>query len=69
MNSWLPPAITALGVLVNIIWTVINMQMRAQLARQIVDLKDWIGRQFVYETICKLRRDGCPALMQFRESQ
>ena len=56
MNSgWLVPALTALGLLVNFIWTVINLTLTARLTKQISELKDDIAREYTSETLCAER--------------
>jgi hypothetical protein len=53
--NWLPVALTGIGLLINLIWTAVNMQMRADLARQIADLKESMRREYVTTEICELR--------------
>jgi len=61
--SWLPGIATAIGVLINLVWTSVNMQMRTDLSRQISELKEWMGKEYVADKICTLRManlDGTP---------
>lgn len=53
--SWLPAALGAAGVVVNLIWTALNMMMRADLARQISEMKESMRHEFVTHEICDLR--------------
>jgi hypothetical protein len=53
--EWLPGLIAALGVIVNTIWTAVNLQMRNDLARQVADLKVWLEKEYVPERVCHLR--------------
>ena len=51
----LGPIITGLGLIVNTVWTIVNMKMREDFARQIAELKEWIGHEFVRDEVCKMR--------------
>lgn len=45
MNTWIPAAVTGLGLLVNAVWTILNMQMRAELERQIAEVRAELVKQ------------------------
>jgi hypothetical protein len=45
--AWLPGIIASVGFIGNIIWTVLNLQMRADIAKQIADLKEWMSSEYV----------------------
>lgn len=59
--SWLPGIIGGLGLVVNAIWTTLNLQMRsdmrAELAKQTEGLKQFMSEEYVSDRMCKLRHE------------
>jgi hypothetical protein len=53
--SWIPAICASLGLLANLIWTIVNLQMRADLAKQIAELKEWMSHEYVPQEMCSLR--------------
>lgn len=52
---WLSALAGLFGMLVNTVWTILNLQMRADVAKQINELKDWMAREYVPHEMCALR--------------
>lgn len=57
--SWLPGMVGSILTVVNIIWTGLNLQMRADvkaaLTQQTSDLKEWMAEFYVSKEIYHLR--------------
>jgi len=58
--SWIPAGVAVLGLIANLVWTIVNMRMRADLADQIGALKEWMSQKYVPQEMCLLRH-GHPA--------
>ena len=53
--NWVLAGITGLGLVVNAVWTLVNMQMRSAVRQAIDELKRWMQEEYVPERICRLR--------------
>ena len=53
--SWIPAICASLGLVTNLIWTVLNLKMRADLANQIADLKKWMATEYITREVLELR--------------
>jgi hypothetical protein len=52
--AWIPAGVTVVGIIANAVWSAVNLQMRADLAKQIEELKDWMRREYVPREMCQL---------------
>jgi hypothetical protein len=53
--NWLPAVATAIGVVVNMLWTAYNVQRRNDLDKLIAELKLWMSDEYVSEKNCRQR--------------
>ena len=67
--AWIPAYAALLGMLVNLIWTVVNMKLSRDLLEQLADLKIWFAKEYVSTQVCELRRQGCPAVALMKASE
>jgi hypothetical protein len=52
--AWIPAICTVIGLIGNAVWSAVNLQMRADLAKQIEELKDWMRHEYVPREMCRL---------------
>ena len=53
--AWIPAICASVGLVTNLIWTVLNLKMRADLANQIADLKKWMATEYITREVLELR--------------
>jgi hypothetical protein len=60
----IPALLTALGLVVNAVWTVVNFRSEARIGRKIDELKGYIDRHYVCKLDCPHNNPAIPRACQ-----
>ncbi len=55
MLSWLPVILTGVGLVANLVWTVVNLRVDARLGQKIDGLKEYMDEHYIRRRECDER--------------